>query len=158
MPRKGSQAALISGAGTELSWISGSTSTLIKGLQDGTYTLHEEAAPSGYLVTTDITFTIENSAVTGGSEADGNKITMIDDMNTTDVSISKANTAGSEIAGAELTLTGKDAKGNTITFNTGDVVLGNGATFGDNTDSTKLTWILHLQTEQSILSVLTTTM
>ena len=137
----GTEATLISGAGTELSWISGSTSTLIKGLQDGTYTLHEEAAPSGYLVTTDITFTIENGAVTGGSEADGNKITMIDDMNTTDVSISKANTAGSEIAGAELTLTGKDAKGSTITFNTSDVVLGNGASFGDNTDSTKLTWI-----------------
>ena len=137
----GTDAKLQSGAGTELIWTSGSTSTLIKGLTDGTYTLHEEAAPSGFVVTTDITFTIENGVLTGGSEVSGNTVTMTDDFFTTDVAISKANTAGEEIAGATLTLTGKDTEGNDVTFDIANVVLGDDAALGDNSDNTKLTWI-----------------
>ena len=44
--------------------------------------LHEVAAPSGYAVTTDITFTIVNGQVTGnvGVSTDSNTVTMVDDM------------------------------------------------------------------------------
>ena len=53
----------MSTSGTILSWISGSTPTYIKSVPDGTYTLHEEAAPNGYTKTTDIIFVVENGKV-----------------------------------------------------------------------------------------------
>ena len=53
---------------------------MVRGLADGTYVLHEVAAPSGYEVTTDITFTIENGRVTGVTGVESNSVTMIDDM------------------------------------------------------------------------------
>ncbi|MBR6792024.1 MAG: hypothetical protein IKM49_02750, partial [Ruminococcus sp.] len=63
---------------TALSWISGNTPTSIKNLPDGIYTLHEEVAPEGYEVATDITFVVENGAVTTindvSSTSNGNMI------------------------------------------------------------------------------------
>ena len=113
--------------GTEIIWISGSTSTVVRNLVDGTYTLHEVAAPNGYEVTTDITFTVEDGKLTGGAEVTSNTVTMTDDFKKTDVNISKANVLSEELAGAELTLTGKDLTGRTVTFTGEQVTLGTGA-------------------------------
>ena len=125
--------------GTSLTWISGTSGTFVKNLPNGTYTLHEEAAPSGYLVTTDITFTVNDGVVEGGEEVTGNTITMEDDMMVTDVEISKKSVFGDELSGAKLTLTGKDLTGRTVTFDVDDVTLGVGATLEGTGNS--LTWI-----------------
>ena len=57
----GEGATLVNGSGDTLVWISGNQPTQIRNLDDGTYTLHEEVAPNGYKVATDITFVIEGS-------------------------------------------------------------------------------------------------
>ena len=44
-----------------MTYISGRTPTVIEGLPAGEYTMHEEAAPEGYLVATDIKFTVTSS-------------------------------------------------------------------------------------------------
>ncbi|MCQ2459769.1 MAG: hypothetical protein MJ081_05265, partial [Ruminococcus sp.] len=66
-------AKIINSTGEALVWMSGSDSVTVK-LYDGEYTLHEEAAPSGYLVATDIKFTIENGVL-----KDMEKVDMTDD-------------------------------------------------------------------------------
>ena len=132
-------------SGTSVTWVSGSTSTFVKGLADGTYTLHEEAAPAGYLVTTDIQFTIKDGVVTGDSEnvdSDSSKVTMIDDMIiTTDVEISKQSVLGSELQGAKLTLTGKDSDGNAIELDLSEITLGKDASLVTKENGTEITWI-----------------
>ena len=136
----GSGASLTSGSGTELAWVSGSTATLVKNLNDGTYVLHEVAAPDGYVVTTDITFTIsDGKLVNSEAVSDGNTVTMIDNM-ITDVQISKKNTFGDEVKGAEITLTGKDEEGSEVIFDLEKVVLGEGAELVSDANGTSLTW------------------
>ncbi|MBR6986749.1 MAG: hypothetical protein IKH82_01610, partial [Clostridiales bacterium] len=136
----GSGASLTSGSGTELAWVSGSTATLVKNLNDGTYVLHEAAAPDGYVVTTDITFTIsDGKLVNSEAVSDGNTVTMIDNM-ITDVQISKKNTFGDEVKGAEITLTGKDEEGSEVVFDLEKVVLGEGAELVSDANGTSLTW------------------
>ena len=125
--------------GSELRWLSGSTSTFIKNLPDGTYVLHEVAAPNGYKVTTDITFTVSNGQITEGTNVTGNTVTMIDDMILTDVSISKDNVFGKEIPGAKLTLTGTDLTGRTVEFSAENVEFGTDVEFVS--DGNNLTWI-----------------
>ena len=54
------------GKGNEsISYTSTDSSTIIKGIPDGTYTLHEDAAPDGYRVSTDIEFKVSGGKVTG---------------------------------------------------------------------------------------------
>ena len=125
--------------GKEITFISGTTDTLIKGLNDGTYTLTEEAAPNGYLVTTAITFTIEDGVVTG-TEVTSSTVTMIDEMVVTDIAISKKNTVGDEIEGAQLTITGKDSRGENVVFDIEKVELGTGAKLVSTENGTELTW------------------
>jgi hypothetical protein len=140
----GNGAELTGGSGTSLTWVSGTTSTLVKNLTDGTYTLHEVAAPSGYVVTTDITFTIVDGVVTGdtGVNSDTNTVTMVDDMViTTDVEISKENVLGKEIPGATLTLTGTKADGSTVVFDINDITLGEGAQLISQANGTSITWV-----------------
>jgi uncharacterized surface anchored protein len=112
---------------------------MINNLPDGTYVLHEDAAPSGYLTTTDITFVIENGVVSGEVGVHSNSVTMVDDMVLTDVEISKQNLYGKEIAGATLTPTGTDLAGNAVKFSEAAMVLGNGAEFVS--DGNALTWV-----------------
>ena len=78
--------------GKELTWTSGTSATLVKDLPNGTYTLHEETAPEGYIVATDITFTIENGTVTGETGVDGTSITMVDDIIVTTTSTTTTTT------------------------------------------------------------------
>lgn len=58
----GEGASLINGVGSNIAWISGTTSTKVL-LEDGEYTLHEIAAPTGYEIANDIEFKIENGKI-----------------------------------------------------------------------------------------------
>lgn len=83
-------------------WISGTTAHEIVGILTAgeTYTLHEVAAPNGYVVANDVTFTVN----TDGSV---NVVSMYDD--TTKVSITKQDiTTGAALAGATLQIIDKD--------------------------------------------------
>ena len=76
----GTDAVLVRGGGEDLSWISGNGPTTVK-LTDGTYVLHEVAAPTGYEVATDITFVIENGNVVSvdGEATSDHTIVMVDE-------------------------------------------------------------------------------
>ncbi len=103
----------VSKTGTSLTYISGTTPTVIKGLPAGNYIMHEEAAPEGYLVATDIAFTVtaDGKVLVGGNEV--NSITMVDEAKPTvtepnTVTLSKKNVGGNELAGAKITVSGTD--------------------------------------------------
>ncbi|MBQ6168455.1 MAG: TonB-dependent receptor [Ruminococcus sp.] len=96
-------------------WISDGENHIITNISAGGYTLKEVAAPDGYVIATDISFTIDEygNVTVDGVEAnafddDGNPIvTMIDDA--TLVKISKQDmTTGTELAGATLQVIDKD--------------------------------------------------
>lgn len=96
-------------------WISDGENHIITNIPAGGYTLKEVAAPDGYIIATDISFTIDEygNVTVDGVEAnafteDGIPcITMIDD--TTKVKISKQDIAtGSELPGATLQVIDKD--------------------------------------------------
>lgn len=100
-------------------WTSDSDNHIITNIPAGGYTLKEVAAPDGYIIATDISFTIDEygNVTVDGVEAiaeteDGIPcVTMID--NTTIVKISKQDmTTGTELAGAKLQVIDKD--GNVI--------------------------------------------
>ena len=113
------------------SWTSESNQSKEINLAPGTYTFHEEAAPTGYLKVTDITFQVktdgtvevtnvgekdfkgeENKVVTNGSTV---TVTDKDDDLPRKVTFSKINLGGTEIAGAEIQIfQGKEATGNPV--------------------------------------------
>ena len=137
-------AKLVKGSGESLIWISGSAPTTVE-LTDGTYVLHEIAAPTGYEVATDITFVIDDGQVVSvdGVASSTEVIVMVDEASpvttttttttvtettvtttvivTAEVKIDKQDVYSQEVPGAELTLTGKDKDGDTISF-TDDVI------------------------------------
>ena len=82
-----------------ISFTSGTAPTSIAGLPQGTYRLHENAAPAGYLVSTDINFTVgADGSVTGTgvSTSSGHAvITMEDKAVSLDISKIQLNTSGS---------------------------------------------------------------
>jgi len=83
-------------------WTSTNEAHIIEGqlISGGTYTLHEEVSPDGYVVANDVTFTVSDNG-----EID--KVTMYDD--TTKVKISKRDiTNDEELAGATLQIIDKD--------------------------------------------------
>ena len=133
----------ISGDGKTLSWTSSENGTKkVKDLPNGTYVMHEVAAPSGYKVATDITFKVSEGKVTEvNSKAysdESNVVAMIDEGYTT-VKLSKQDIAGEEISGAEITLTGTDAAGNTVTFTTDNFDAESGITIIEA--GKKLLWV-----------------
>ncbi|WP_125390917.1 MSCRAMM family protein, partial [Streptococcus oralis] len=100
------------------SWTSEAGKSKDLNLAPGTYTFHEEAAPTGYLKVTDITFQVktdgtvevtnvgekdskgeENKVVTNGSTV---TVTDKDDDLPRKITFSKVNLAGEEIAGAKI--------------------------------------------------------
>ena len=95
----GENAELISTeSSTELVWISGDTPTTVKNLRDGSYTLHEIAAPNGYEVSTDIIFTIEDGLLTGDAEyVTDSSVTMIDDYAETTTTTTETTTVTTTI-------------------------------------------------------------
>ena len=113
------------------SWTSEAGKSKELNLTPGTYTFHEEAAPTGYLKVTDITFQVKQDGtveVTNVGEkdskgednkvvTDGSKVTVTDkdDDLPRKVTFSKVNLGGTEIAGAEIQIfQGKEATGNPV--------------------------------------------
>ncbi|MBQ1537619.1 MAG: NPXTG-anchored protein, partial [Ruminococcus sp.] len=83
-------------------WFSGENAHEINGVLEagGTYTLHEELAPDGYIVASDVTFTVDE-------KGEVTKVAMYDD--TTKVKISKRDiTTNEELPGATLQIIDKD--------------------------------------------------
>ena len=95
------------------SWTSTGTAREITGLVDGTYELEESQAPLGYATAETITFVIKDGKLVEDENSKGGTVTMKDELNKTDVKISKVDAAGGqELKGAELTVTMvKDAEG-----------------------------------------------
>ena len=113
------------------SWTSEAGKSKDLNLAPGTYTFHEEAAPTGYLKVTDITFQVkhdgtvevtnvgekdskgeENKVVTNGSTV---TVTDKDDDQPRKITFSKVNLAGEEIAGAKIQIfRGEKVTGNPV--------------------------------------------
>ena len=113
------------------SWTSEAGKSKDLNLAPGTYTFHEEAAPTGYLKVTDITFQVkhdgtvevtnvgekdskgeENKVVTNGSTV---TVTDKDDDSPKAITFSKVNLGGTEIAGAEIKIyKGDKAEGTAV--------------------------------------------
>ena len=113
------------------SWTSEAGKSKDLNLAPGTYTFHEEAAPTGYLKVTDITFKVktdgtvevtnvgekdskgeENKVVTNGSTV---TVTDKDDDSPKAITFSKVNLGGTEIAGAEIKIyKGDKAEGTAV--------------------------------------------
>ena len=100
-------------------WTSDGTNHVISEIPAGSYTLHEVAAPDGYVIATDISFIIDEYGVVTVDDVtaeahteDGTPLmTMVDD--TTKVEISKQDaTTGAELPGAKLQVI--DENGNVI--------------------------------------------
>ncbi|QQC35292.1 LPXTG cell wall anchor domain-containing protein [Streptococcus oralis] len=113
------------------SWTSEAGKSKDLNLAPGTYTFHEEAAPTGYLKVTDITFQVnydgtvkvtnvgtkdakgeDNTVVTDGSTI---KVTDKDDDSPRKITFSKVNLGGTEIAGATIKIyKGDKAEGTAV--------------------------------------------
>ena len=78
-------------------------------VKPGKYTLHENSAPAGYVVASDVTFTVDAE---GKVSVDGNpvsEVVMVDEYTSHDVIISKVDAANNkELAGAVLKVTDKE--------------------------------------------------
>ncbi len=137
----------VSKTGNTISFVSGSTPTTIEGLPAGTYTMHEVAAPAGFVTATDIEFTVgDDGSITGSavttSSATGNAVvTMLDAPTTVDIS-KKDTVAGNELPGAQITVTGPegaDLTSCTITGGaTGISVRGNEISFTSGNSATTI--------------------
>uniref|UniRef100_UPI00366E4053 SpaA isopeptide-forming pilin-related protein n=1 Tax=Ruminococcus bicirculans (ex Wegman et al. 2014) TaxID=1160721 RepID=UPI00366E4053 len=112
---KGAKMQLVDSEGNVVDeWISEGTNHVVSELPAGAYTLKETAAPEGYVIATDIKFsvdiygnvTVENIESTATSENGNPLIVMVD--NTTKVMISKQDiTNGKELPGAMLQIIDK---------------------------------------------------
>ena len=99
-------------------WVSTKDVHIIEGLKTGVeYTLKETVAPGGYLITSEITFTIDETGkvTTTGSvttDEDGNAVILVEDeKKPVKVSVSKVDiTSKEELEGATIQLLDKDGK------------------------------------------------
>ncbi|WP_164514767.1 Cna B-type domain-containing protein [Bifidobacterium goeldii] len=110
-------------------------------LVPGTYNLHESKAPSGYQPARDIAFTVnlDGTVTIDGDTAAGNTVTMTDELNTTNVTVSKTTVAGvAELAGADFKLTGTTFEGDEAPFDSKGFNVPAGVTV--STDGKTLTW------------------
>ncbi|SMC31518.1 Cna protein B-type domain-containing protein [Oscillospiraceae bacterium] len=121
-----------------ISFISGTARTSIAGLPAGEYILRETAAPSGYLVATDISFTVNNDGSVSGdvTYVSNGVIQMADKPVSIDISKIELAPSGStdtyrELPGATICIAPTDT---TTDISGLTVVTGNGAhtTTGDN--------------------------
>ncbi|MBP0978410.1 MAG: hypothetical protein J6P89_09575, partial [Oscillospiraceae bacterium] len=103
-----------------ITWISGTKAFVIEGLPDGDYVLSENVAPDRFTqFTGSIRFNIKDGVITsdearapkpneGRVDADNNRVIMLDEFS--EISVSKTDITGKEIAGAELKITSADEK------------------------------------------------
>lgn len=93
------------------SWTSeAGKSHTIKDLQPGTYVLTEVTAPTGYEKAESITFKLSDSGVVTVGGENVKKVVMTDKYTPRDITISKQDPDGNELAGAKLTLTDSSKK------------------------------------------------
>ena len=99
----GAKLSIIDEAGKVVeTWTSGEEPHYVEKLPVGKYTLCEETAPAGYLVTEDVLFTVKDTGVE-------QKVEMKDDF--TKVEITKSDiTSGKPVIGAKLVILDKDGK------------------------------------------------
>ena len=99
----GAKLSIIDEAGKVVeTWTSGKEPHYVEKLPVGKYTLREETAPAGYLVTEDVLFTVKDIGV-------DQKVGMKDDF--TKVEITKSDiTSGKPVIGAKLVILNKDGK------------------------------------------------
>lgn len=111
----GKDAVFVKKTGTAASWISGTSATEIK-LTDGNYTLSEIAAPTGFVVATDIVFEIVDGKVVSvdGKATSDQTIIMIDEAIVT--TTTTADVAGMNLSRTTTTTT----TATTTTFTTMD--------------------------------------
>ncbi|WP_035500589.1 SpaA isopeptide-forming pilin-related protein, partial [Gemella cuniculi] len=116
----GAEIKILKSGAEVASWTSEAGKTKELKLEAGEYTFHEEAAPQGYKVVTDIKFTVEEDGTVkvveksenDKAEATGNKLTVTDDYTETKVKFSKKALTenGKELAGAEIELQTENGK------------------------------------------------
>lgn len=89
-------------------WNSGNSEETVK-LTEGTYTLKELSVPNedAYVKADDITFYVSSKGIVTIADEEKDKIAMIDEYKTHEITISKTGLDDKEIAGAELEVTGK---------------------------------------------------
>lgn len=86
-------------------WTSDGSEHKIKNLEEGkTYTIHEVVAPGDYVKATDITFTVEGADENGVKKDE--HVDVIDKL----FSVSKVDMGGSEVKGAEMTVTNENGE------------------------------------------------
>ncbi|MDK0981230.1 SpaA isopeptide-forming pilin-related protein [Clostridium perfringens] len=83
----------------------------------GDYIFHESAAPEGYEVATDITFTVKNDGTVTSNDVkvsgdSNNHIVMVDGYSPREIIISKQDLGGNELPGAEIQI--KNEAGDTV--------------------------------------------
>ncbi|MCR5015928.1 MAG: leucine-rich repeat protein [Ruminococcus sp.] len=84
---------LINAAGETLVWLSGKNATIVFS-EDGTYTLKELVAPTGYLMADDVTFIVSGGKILiAGNEAAGVKLVMNAETTTTSATTAATTTA-----------------------------------------------------------------
>ena len=93
---------------TPITWTSGTEPHTVQ-LRPGTYTLHEAAAPEGYIYQTaeDIEFTVGFDGTVTVNEETVDKITMVDKYCEQYIYFKKTDTSGNFLPGATLKVTGR---------------------------------------------------
>ncbi|MBR2283558.1 MAG: DUF11 domain-containing protein, partial [Ruminococcus sp.] len=139
-----------SGNITGVKFTSSTADDMIYGLADGTYELEEKVAPDGYVVATKFTFKVTGGEVesagfattgeTSGTITASGKTTLLITDDISEISIDKRDiTRKTEVAGATLTLTGKNGDKDII-FDISNVTLGEGAELVTKENGTTLEW------------------
>ena len=78
-------------------------------LKPGTYTMTEKSAPNGYAIAESLTFKLEaDGTITVDGKEVGDTVTMVDNYSKHTVNLSKTDVGGKELAGAEITITGRE--------------------------------------------------
>ena len=89
-----------------VTFVSGIKAAVLSKLPAGTYVMHEDTAPLGYALASDVEFTVaEDGTVTGVTVKDG-KVVMVDEVATGNVVISKRSTSGQNLEGAVFDIAG----------------------------------------------------
>jgi TQXA domain-containing protein len=127
---------------TKAEWDSDGSTKEVE-LYPGSYVLKETAAPDGYDLATNISFTIsdEGKVTVGDTELKTNApIVMVDKLGTVDVKLSKQDVGGAELPGASMEL--RDAQGKVLESWTSGTAP-HEVTVNKGTAAGKATYILH---------------